>query len=147
MLLLLVASITACADPVRPPEATGVALRDSTPNVTTMFAVTVKDLGTLPGGWQSRTIGNNDKGEVVGWSTGADERPEATVRTAANRFHVLPALPGGSDRRANDINGNNQVVGWSTNSGGQIHAVLWTLRWIRVLAPDIATPNVEVTRV
>src|SRR5690242_329855 len=52
----------------------------------------VQDLGVLPGHTSSVAWGINQKGEVVGWSMGADGT-SAFLYTDANGLVKLPGLP------------------------------------------------------
>lgn len=87
---------------------------------------TVEDLGVLPGDTSSVATGINQRGEVVGWSTGADGSTHAFVYTDAGMV-ALPGLAGRARTIARDINDSGDVVGTANAGGVDLgHAVLWT---------------------
>jgi probable HAF family extracellular repeat protein len=130
ILALLGAALAACGDPVRPAERPRAAARESEAGMTATFAVTIKDLGTLPGGRQSRAVGNNDKGQVVGWSLDANGVSRAVVWSPTGRIRALPALVQGLGCQANHINESGQAVGRCRigfREGSPVYrAVLWS---------------------
>jgi probable HAF family extracellular repeat protein len=74
----------------------------------------------------------NQRGQVVGdcWHA-VDEHDSAVGQRPFvwqnGTMIALPTLgPGGSMPTA--INERNQIVGWSAPKGGELHAVLWTLK-------------------
>jgi probable HAF family extracellular repeat protein len=86
----------------------------------------IRDLGTLPGGLDSRAVDINDKGQVVGTfdlppdSDGACCSTHAVLWDPVTGIRDLGALPGGGRSEAVAINQSGQVVGDSEG-----HAFLW----------------------
>jgi probable HAF family extracellular repeat protein len=86
----------------------------------------VQDLGVLPGHSSSVALGINQKGDVVGWSMGADGT-FAFLYTDANGIVQLPGLPDRPRAIARDLNDLGQIVGTANAGGVDLgHAVLWT---------------------
>jgi probable HAF family extracellular repeat protein len=85
----------------------------------------MRDLGTLPGGKNSRAQGINDGGEVVGVSEGGDGTHQAFIVTGDTVMAPLPTLPGASEAVAQSINASGQVVGNVAMGNNDAHAVLW----------------------
>jgi probable HAF family extracellular repeat protein len=86
----------------------------------------VQDLGVLPGHSSSVALGINQKGEVVGWSIGADGT-SAFLFTDANGIVQLPGLSDRPRAIARDLNDVGQIVGTANAGGVDLgHAVLWT---------------------
>ena len=86
----------------------------------------VKDLGVVPGHSSSVALGINQKGDVVGWSTGANGT-FAFLYTDANGIVQLPGLPDRPRAIARDLNDLGDVVGTANAGGVDLgHAVLWT---------------------
>src|SRR6188508_3105798 len=77
---------------------------------------TVDDLGVLPGDSSSVATGINQRGDVVGWSTGPDGTTRAFIYTASGMV-ALPGLVGRPRTIARDLNDVGQVVG-TANAGG-----------------------------
>jgi probable HAF family extracellular repeat protein len=93
----------------------------------------VQDLGVLPGHSSSVALGINQKGDVVGWSMGANGA-FAFIYTDANGIVQLPGLPDRPRAIARDLNDLGDVVGTANAGGVDIgHAVLWTNGAIRDL--------------
>jgi len=85
----------------------------------------VDDLGVLPGDSSSVATGINQRGDVVGWSTGADGTPHAFIYT--DSMVALPGLLGRPRTIARDVNDVGQVVGTANAGGVDLgHAVLWS---------------------
>jgi probable HAF family extracellular repeat protein len=87
---------------------------------------TFTDLGTLPGGRDTRAHAINDRGDVVGeTTTGPVASPTGhAVLWRRNRVLDLGTL-GGSTSRAVAINNRGEVVGSSIARNGRTHAFLW----------------------
>jgi probable HAF family extracellular repeat protein len=86
----------------------------------------VQDLGVLPGHSSSVAWGINQKGDVVGWSMGADGT-SAFLYTDAAGLVKLPGLPDRPRAIARDLNDGGQIVGTANAGGVDLgHAVLWT---------------------
>jgi probable HAF family extracellular repeat protein len=81
------------------------------------------DLGTL-GGTDSRALGINPRGQVVGVSRTASGVEHAFLWEKG----VMTDLGtlGGGFSQANAINSASQVVGFSTTASGEFRATLWT---------------------
>lgn len=95
----------------------------------------VQDLGVLPADSSSVAWGINQKGDVVGWSTGANGT-FAFIYTDADGIVQLPGLPDRPKAIARDINDLGDVVGTANAGGVDIgHAVLWT----NGIAKDLGT--------
>lgn len=87
---------------------------------------TVDDLGVLPGDSSSVATGINQRGDVVGWSAGADGATRAFIYTDSG-MAVLPGLVGRPRTIARDVNDLGQIVGTANAGGVDLgHAVLWT---------------------
>ncbi|MHC4091031.1 MAG: hypothetical protein ACYSVY_12300 [Planctomycetota bacterium] len=80
------------------------------------------DLGTL-GGSQSYAYDINERGEIVGDATTADELESYAVRWTDGQIESLGTLGRWSEARA--INNRGDVVGWSEAPDGYYHAVVW----------------------
>src|SRR5206468_274992 len=84
------------------------------------------DLGTLPGGRDSRALAVNDSGQVVGWSNQPSGQSLAFSWTPAGGMIDLGTL-GGPGSNALAVNANGQVVGESiVTLGVSNHAFSWT---------------------
>lgn len=83
-----------------------------------------RDLGFLPGGYESRATGINNSGQVVGYSRSATGA-SAFIWDAANLMQDLGALPGGAEATAGGINDAGQVIGASSDGGPVARAVVW----------------------
>jgi probable HAF family extracellular repeat protein len=85
------------------------------------------DLGTLPGGQNSRAYGLNVSGEVVGFSETGDGVSRAFLVTGDDPMRDLGALPGGAGSVAYAVSDAGPAVGAATldQSGSETHAVLW----------------------
>jgi uncharacterized membrane protein len=75
------------------------------------------DLGTLPGGTNSRAFGINDLNEVVGYSDIAGGAHIATAWVAGVPTN-LGVLAGDTASEARAVNNSGLIVGFSTNSTG-----------------------------
>ncbi|HDX9707793.1 TPA: hypothetical protein ROY17_005581 [Bacillus thuringiensis] len=84
----------------------------------------LKNLGTLPGGKNSRAFGINNFNQVVGYSEVRSGAVHAFV-WEDNIMKDLGTLPGGKNSKAFAINDLKQIVGISETTRGTIHAVLW----------------------
>ena len=75
----------------------------------------VNDLGTLPGGWESRAVAINERGQVVGWGPTKSSPHAAPWEHAVlwenGKMRDLGTLPGGWESRAVAINERGQIVG------------------------------------
>ena len=78
------------------------------------------DLGTLPGGNESRAYGINNAGLVAGWSDTFGGAVHATVWNGS-RAVDLGTLPGGYESQAFALNDAGLVVGEASN-----HATVWS---------------------
>lgn len=86
-------------------------------------AVTVEDLGTLPGDLRSAALDINDSGTVAGVSYGSGTSQHA-VRW--DRFDGISKLADlGSDTWAGSINRDNVVAGYAVTPDGRAQAVKW----------------------
>jgi probable HAF family extracellular repeat protein len=87
----------------------------------------LRDLGVLPGKTDSRAVGINERGQVVGvsfrQSSAGDRAPRAFI-WQDGRLTDLGAL-GGSTSSAAAINESGTVVGWATTATGVRHAFVW----------------------
>ena len=77
------------------------------------------DLGALPGGTTSRANGLNNRGQVVGISSGGTGTPLAAVRWQSGQPTDLGALPGAGVMRAFAINDAGQVAGRAADAPEQ----------------------------
>src|SRR5439155_1745606 len=82
---------------------------------------TMTDLGTL-GGPDSYAYGLNNRGDVVGWTTGASGRPRAFLWSNGSMSDI--GTLGGDAAEAWDINDAGQIVG-DSEAFGLSHAFLW----------------------
>jgi len=101
----------------------GAALPSEAQTASTTY--TVKDLGTLPGGFESFALGINDSGQVVGWATTSSGEDHAFLYSNG-QMQDLGTLPGGPHSTARGINDSGQVVGEATTSSGEDHAFLYS---------------------
>jgi probable HAF family extracellular repeat protein len=125
-LILAIPALAACSDSLRPPERPSDRSHNArVADVSPAFAVSRLDLGTL-GGRESRAIGNNDNGVVVGWSLNSAGQKRAFKWTAGGGMHALGTLAGGRPCQANHVTENGQVAGFCLNASGKQHAVLWS---------------------
>lgn len=91
----------------------------------------------LPGlGGDSQARAINDRGVIVGYSTGP-QGPRA-VRWVRGAIEELGTLGGTSF--AADVNLRGQIVGWSTDAAGTYHAFLWQEGRMQAL-PGLGGPN------
>jgi probable HAF family extracellular repeat protein len=95
------------------------------PQASAQSGYVVQDLGTLPGDASAVAWAINARGDVVGWSNGANGT-RAFLYTDSGGIVELPGLPGRPRTVARDINDAGEIVG-SANAGGTDlgHAVLW----------------------
>jgi probable HAF family extracellular repeat protein len=84
----------------------------------------MKSLGHF-GGNDSRALGINDAGQVVGYSYDRDNRARAFIWENGRHLIDLGTL-GGDYAAAEGINNLGQIVGWASTGSGVSHAVLWT---------------------
>jgi probable HAF family extracellular repeat protein len=89
------------------------------------------DLGALPGDIDSRALGLNNHGVVVGVSGAnfSDSGSRAFIWDRDRGMRPLPALPGGTECSAVAINRSGAAVGWSEVGTGRRrrrHAVRWS---------------------
>ena len=80
------------------------------------------DLGMLPGDRGSRAVGINQKGQIVGDSLGAYDRPHAFLW---ERGHMRALDDMAHRSSANAINNRGQVVGGAMTGPGRWHVVVW----------------------
>jgi probable HAF family extracellular repeat protein len=88
----------------------------------------MRDLGTLPGGQNSRAYGLNASGEVVGFSETGDGVSRAFLVAGDDPMRDLGTLPGGGGSVAYAVSDAGPAVGAATldqKSGSETHAVLW----------------------
>ena len=88
------------------------------------------DLGTL-GRHSSIARALNEGGRVVGWSDTKAGFPNHAFVWERGKMTDLGTLPGWDESFADALNDQDQIVGKASNrssTGGQSHAVLWTLR-------------------
>jgi probable HAF family extracellular repeat protein len=86
---------------------------------------TVKSLGTLPGDTTSIATGLNNRGDVVGWSSGPGGY-RGFVWTAVGGMQPLPGLPDRPRAFPRDINEQGDIVGTADAGGVDLgHAVRW----------------------
>ncbi len=84
----------------------------------------MRDLGTLGGG-DSKAIGMNQSGAVVGWSSMPDSNRHAFL-CRGGKLKDLGTLPGGAFSAAYAINEDGSViVGAAETSQHLVHAVMW----------------------
>lgn len=86
----------------------------------------MEDLGTL-GGANSRAIGVNEAGQIVGWAEIQTGQRHAFMWTRSGGMVDLGTL-GGSTSEAYGLNESGMVVGRSANAAGQNRAFLWSER-------------------
>jgi probable HAF family extracellular repeat protein len=85
----------------------------------------VQDLGALPGDSSSVAWGINQRGDVVGWSSGPNGN-HAFVFTDAGGMMALPGLPDKPSTIARRINDAGDIVGTADAGGTDLgHAVRW----------------------
>ena len=104
----------------------GAALPSEAQTASTTY--TVKDLGTLPGGFESFALGINDSGQVVGWATTSSGEDHAFLYSNAQMQDLNSLIPAGSGwilQEAYGINTSGQIVG-SGVINGQTRAFLAT---------------------
>jgi probable HAF family extracellular repeat protein len=86
---------------------------------------TVQDLGALPGDSSSVAWGINQRGDVVGWSSGPNGN-HAFVFTDTGGMVALPGLPDKPRTIARRINDAGDIVGTADAGGTDLgHAVRW----------------------
>jgi probable HAF family extracellular repeat protein len=85
----------------------------------------VVDLGTL-GGAESRAFAINESGQVVGWSTSADQRRHAFLWTADTGIVAIGERDGDVESAAFAINDAGLIVGDAARIPGATVAVAWT---------------------
>jgi probable HAF family extracellular repeat protein len=96
---------------------------------------TVQSLGTLPGDTTSLATGLNDRGDVVGWSSGPGGY-RGFVYTATGGMQPLAGLPDRPRAFPRDINEQGDIVGAADAGGVDLgHAV----RWRGGVAQDLGT--------
>ena len=81
----------------------------------------MRDLGTLPGATNSDATGINNFGEIVGYSTNADNGGSQAFLYSNRTMQDIGTLPGDNQAEAEGINNRGEIVGWSYNfvsSGG-----------------------------
>lgn len=122
--------------------AGSVELDDGTEHAAVWRGGEMVDLGTLPGGTNSRANDINNRSEVTGWSEVAS--PAGTVEVhaflwSAASMRDLGTL-GGSGSGAAAINDCGDITGGSTTADGKQHGVLWTEGKIIDLGPDGTGP-------
>lgn len=83
----------------------------------------MRDLGTL-GGRDSRAVGINESGVVVGQSSLPDQTIHGFVYRE-DRMSDLGSLPGGAFSAAYAINQHALIAGAAENSQHLVHAVVW----------------------
>lgn len=91
----------------------------------TAGALTVTDLGTLPGGFDSSATAINASGQVAGSAETAEGHGHAFFWTRAGGMVDLGTL-GGDRSYATGLSSSGQVVGDSETSDGRIQAFSWT---------------------
>jgi probable HAF family extracellular repeat protein len=84
----------------------------------------LQDLGTLPGGKESKAIAINSKGQVVGTADTSGEDRAFLWDPKDPGLQDLGTLPGGKESKAFAINSKGQVVG-TADTGGEPHVFLW----------------------
>jgi probable HAF family extracellular repeat protein len=88
-----------------------------------------KDLGALPGQFESEAHAINNGGDIVGFSVDRlTERRHAVLWTSYGDGPIqdLGTLQGGASSWALGINNRGQVIGTSQTKDGSFHAFLWT---------------------
>jgi probable HAF family extracellular repeat protein len=81
---------------------------------------TIVDLGTVENDTNSGALDINNRGQVVGWSTGGEFGDRAFVYENG----AMTAL-GGYSSQANGINDSGTIVGQILTSSFDLHAALW----------------------
>ena len=82
------------------------------------------NLGTLPGGTQSRALRVNDSGKVVGFSNSGSSDIHGFLYQNGTMTD-LGVLPGGTVSLATDINSSGDIVGFGNVSGGSFHGFIY----------------------
>ena len=126
VVVLAATTLAGCGEPARLLAPGGPA---APPNAAAAGEVTVRDLGTLPGGDASIAYGINNSGQVVGWSRTASFRTHAFIAYAGHPelgMRDLGTLVGevGDHSAAYAINDRGEVVGESSTAAGDFHALL-----------------------
>jgi hypothetical protein len=81
-----------------------------------------------PLGGSGVATGMNNRGDVVGWTTGAEWTTRATVWDRHGRAHQLDGTPGAVDATGFDITDSRVVMGQVRTGNSRIIPVLWRPR-------------------
>ncbi len=117
----------------------GAALQSSGLHATIWENLSVVDLGTFGADAWSSTQGNNDLGDIVGWSGQSSFRHDAILWRNGKMFEI--GTLGGDVSDARSINDEGLVVGWSEVApGGYSDAFVWEKGETRPL-PGLVQPG------
>ncbi|MDD5323188.1 MAG: hypothetical protein PHD43_21765 [Methylococcales bacterium] len=110
-------------------NAVGVSEIQGAPRAVLWKGGSAKDLGALPGQFESEAHAINNIGDIVGFSVDPlTERRHAVLWTSYGEGPTqdLGTLPGGASSWAVGVNNRGQVVGTSQTKNGLYHAFVWT---------------------
>jgi probable HAF family extracellular repeat protein len=80
------------------------------------------DLGTLPGGTESKALGINNNGQIVGWSTTSGGDTHAVIWANGSIYDLGAPPDAESHLEATGINDYGEICGWYVTATGDTHA-------------------------